>query len=346
MEPKANKHLRYIDGYKGLAIILVIIGHLNILNLGSVCNCIFFVVSGFLAVSPFKETDNRFRSIKDILYYYYGKIIRIIPSLYIVLLLVLLLTDEHFMPISKNISNFFLTDMYAHLWFVQQIMFMYLITPLTTLFFSLLSRLSKFFKSNLTKAIIALIIAAVFRFFLTPDYFYFRYSSGRIVIYLHEFLIGCAVAYFYMYIKNSLLMTHISKYKFTISSLQIMILVFIFLTSDQLLTKLSPKLSRFYFGREYPLICCLIVGLLLLLMVLNEDSAVAKLFSIRPLTFFGKISLQLYLIHWFLIPYIKIENLLIKSLLLIAISSLTGYILFKINELIAKKISLPPKRLS
>ena len=74
-------------------------------------------------------------------------------------------------------------------------------------------------------------------------------------------------------------------------------------------------------------------------MTAVQDSPVAKLFSLKPFVFIGKISLQIYFIHWFIIPYINLGNKYINCIVVAALSIVAGYAVFYVNEFIARSMN-------
>ena len=336
MLQKDARHFDYLDGYKGFAILLVVMSHMDILRLGSTSNAIFFGIAGFLTAAPFsKDRLERYGSVKNILKFYYKKIIRIIPSYYLVLSLVLLCTGEKFMSIEQNLHNFIFMDTYNHLWFIRQLMLMYLITPLIYLFLSLLSKI-KILDNDLFRAIFLFAFAIVFRLYLTPQVFYIIHDSRRTLFRLFQFLVGIGTAYLYLYIKKTGFIKTLSKYSVVVTALQVMIIFIVFATSDAVTSLLNPELKGVHFGWTYPLICSFVMCTLLLLMTVVQDSPCSKLFSLKPFVFIGKISLQVYFIHWFIIPYIDLGNKYINCVVVAVLSIAAGYAVYYVNEFIAR----------
>ena len=309
---------------------------MDILRLGSTSNAIFFGIAGFLTAAPFSnERMGRYNSVKSILKFYYKKIIRIIPSYYLVLSLVMLCTREQFMSIQQNLNNFIFMDTYGHLWFIRQLLLMYLLTPFIYLILSLLSKI-KILDNDLFRAVFLFAFAIVFRLYLTPQVFYIIYDSRRTLFRLFQFLTGIGIAYLYSFIKKTGFIKTLKKYSVVVTALEIMIIFTVFATSDAVTSLLNPGLKGVHFGWTYPLICSFVMCTLLLLMTAVQDSPIAKLFSLKPFVFIGKISLQIYLIHWFIIPYINLGNKYINCIVVGLLSIVAGYAVFYVNELIAR----------
>ena len=339
MLQKDARHFDYLDGYKGFAILLVVMSHMDILRLGSTSNAIFFGIAGFLTAAPFSDDRmGRYNSVKNILKFYYKKIIRIIPSYYLVLSLVMLCTREQFMSIEQNLNNFIFMDTYGHLWFIRQLMLMYLLTPFIYLLLSLLSKI-RILDNDLFRAVFLFVFAIVFRLYLTPQVFYLIYDSRRTLFRLFQFLVGIGIAYLYLFIKKTGFIKILKKYSVVVTALEVMIIFIVFATSDAVTSLLNPELKGVHFGWTYPLICSFVMCTLLLLMTAVQDSPVAKLFSLKPFVFIGKISLQIYFIHWFIIPYINLGNKYINCIVVALLSIIAGYAVFYFNEFIARSVN-------
>ena len=97
-----STRLLQFDGLRGIAIIIVVLSHCNIMNQGCAANGIFFALTGFLLLNPFKDAyEQRFFSVWNILKFYKSRAVRILPAYYLVLLIVYLQTG--FTVIKKNV---------------------------------------------------------------------------------------------------------------------------------------------------------------------------------------------------------------------------------------------------
>ncbi len=116
----AFKHRREIDGLRGIAIIPVILYHLNIpfFSGGYLGVDIFFVISGFLITSIIHENvkEGNF----SLLDFYERRLRRIIPILYLILILSIPLTLINFIEVDSR--NFF-ESLFAVLTFSSNFLF-------------------------------------------------------------------------------------------------------------------------------------------------------------------------------------------------------------------------------
>ncbi|MBR1797952.1 MAG: acyltransferase [Clostridiales bacterium] len=333
MNENKCSHINFIDGLKGLAALLVVMSHLYILNLGSISNAIFFALAGFMTASPFSDK----KPIPDVLNFYKKKLLRLIPSYYITLLLVLLLTHERYMPVRQNLLNFLFIDSYAHLWFIQQLLLMFLLAPLIYFCLSLLEKPFPCLKNNLIKAVFVLGISIVFRLFITPRYIYIPYGTSKDPFYLYQFLNGIAVAYLYKFTQRTSFESILRKYSVLVTFAELIIIFFITVTSDEILSLFYPEMKGRYFGWLFPMSCSLIVCAFIYLLLINQTSVIPRILSIKPLIFVGKLSLQIYLIHWFFIRYIQFGNKYIDCVIITGISIATGYLLKNLTDQMVKR---------
>ncbi len=132
-----------IDGLRTFAIWMVLAGHNGMLapTAGGIGNKIFFTLCGFFACYSMRHVFNG----KDALRFYWKKIVRIVPAYWIVVLVIWRMIPGFFslgdlFTDKSLILNMFFIRGYGHLWFTQQIMLMYLCTPLLHLLLSGLSR--------------------------------------------------------------------------------------------------------------------------------------------------------------------------------------------------------------
>ena len=99
---KTDSRCVQIDGLRGIAALIVILSHTHILDQGGVANAVFFAITGFLFINPFRnDYERKFLSPKNILKFYYSRALRILPVYYTVLIGVVLITGFKVMPFEK-----------------------------------------------------------------------------------------------------------------------------------------------------------------------------------------------------------------------------------------------------
>jgi peptidoglycan/LPS O-acetylase OafA/YrhL len=117
--PQSSTRLLQFDGLRGLAIIIVVLSHCNILNQGGVANAIFFALAGFLLINPFKDAyEQRFLSIWNILKFYKSRAIRILPAYYLILFFIFFQTGFNVIEKDVFIKLLYFGDIHGHLWYI------------------------------------------------------------------------------------------------------------------------------------------------------------------------------------------------------------------------------------
>ena len=134
----ASQKIKF-QGFEALrvfAIIMVVAGHIGLLQntAGGIGNKIFFVLSGFLAYFSTEHID----SIRSLLQFYLKKLLRIVPTYWLIIVAAWRMFPGIFVlrDFSTNQSlllNLCFVRSFGHLWFMQQIMLMYLCAPLLQL---------------------------------------------------------------------------------------------------------------------------------------------------------------------------------------------------------------------
>jgi peptidoglycan/LPS O-acetylase OafA/YrhL len=299
-----------IDGLRSIAILAVIVFHLNanLLPGGFTGVDIFFVISGYVVTGSILRKDNT-NIFQSILEFYSRRIQRITPALVFCLFITLLLTvwfitprlSRNFLEVSLwaffNWSNnalifanrdYFSTDEYLnpflHTWSLGVEAQFYLLFPLLLI-------LSKFFDKNRHKVkalwltilfitlLISLIISSVFTFinpilayYLMPSRFW-EMASGAI---LFLSLTDCNI------LQNNYKLIRILL---QLSSVFLIGLGFFFA---------KPNLAF-----PSPMAIPTVIGtLIFILLGSNQKSYLNKLVSNRFCLYVGKISYSLYLWHW------------------------------------------------
>ena len=337
-----------IEIIRAIAIINVFFFHLGIssFQLGFIGVDIFFVISGYLMASIYKNT-----SIKD---YYIRRFNRLIPSYYITIILVIIaslfiLEYTEFretiyqiwyaLSFTSNIG-FWLENTYfnkdnfkplLHMWTLAIEFQFYLILPLITFLF----------RKNKYIIIIMFFISLLICFIMTE--FSPKTSFFLIFFRIWEFLLGYIIA------KYALLQNIHKKNTLKINIISIILLILIIFSSIFISTisLLDIHISDFIYGHPgmFSLFICIITGLLLIFGIPNfiQNSKVGNI-----LTFIGKYSYSIYLIHYPIIilylykplsgTILKFNNYYQITIIMIIII-VTSYIFQNIaNSLFIKKV--------
>jgi len=322
-----------IDSLRAIAVFFVICFHFELLNFsgGFIGVDIFFVISGYL-ITSLLLTDLR-KERFSLLEFYLRRIRRILPPLYVVIVLSLIasyfiLSPQHLDRFGESsvssalgVSNFFfwnetgyfdykkLYKPLLHTWSLSIELQLYFFWPIFIFF------LYRIFKENI-KIIILLVILFCLTFSIiysgrSTGFFYF--SGFR----LYEFAIGS----FTYLLRGDL------KFKFNDTLFLIVILTLI-------LTSLGFSEDNIFPGSN-ALIPCLAASLFLLIS--GNLKYFKNLVFNDTLIYLGKISYSLYLIHWPLLifyKYIVIEPLsLFEKICLILVTILLSTFSYKFVEL-------------
>ena len=322
-----------IDSLRAIAVFLVICFHFEVLNFsgGFIGVDIFFVISGYLITNLLLIDLRRERF--SLFEFYLRRIRRILPPLYMVIVLSLIasyfiLSPQHLnrfvessVSSALGVSNFFFWNeagyfdynkIYKpllHTWSLSIELQLYFFWPIFIFF------LYRIFKEN-----IKIIILLVILFCLTFSIIYSERSTGFFYFpgfRLYEFAIGS----FTYLLRDDL------KFKFNDTLFLVVILTLI-------LTSLGFSKDNI-FPSSNALVPCLAASLFLLIS--GNLKYFKNLVFNDTLIYLGKISYSLYLIHWPLLifyKYIVIEPLsLFEKICLILVTILLSTFSYKFVEL-------------
>ncbi|TWP29777.1 acyltransferase [Apibacter muscae] len=332
-------HLKYrpdIDGLRALAVISVIVYHLNNhwLPGGFIGVDVFFVISGFLITKIiYREIISNQFSFKN---FYQRRINRILPVFFSVMLCTsfvawyLLLPDEFMLFLrSLKSTTYFWENMFfakntggywdssaeqmpiLHTWSLAVEEQFYILLPLILL---LLLKIrfqteNKLLRLNINTILLILFVIAIISFALAQispkysflnKYNYYSLFTGR----AGELLIGSIVGILQIKIDE-----HSPKKNYLHS--------FIFTNIFTIIGSIALIFSFLFISKKYlfPSIWTLIptLGTALILYFYHPKSIITRIFSLIPLVYIGKISYSLYLWHWPIIvlakKYLFIEHL-------------------------------------
>ena len=332
VEPE-NKtvHFNQLDGLRGVAIIIVVLSHCDILNQGGVANALFFAIAGFLLINPFKdEYENRFLSIRSILKFYKSRALRILPGYYLVLLFIYLQTGFNLIPKSEFLNLLFFFGIYRHLWFISTYFWLMIIIPFVFAGLLLLAKIIKPLNNDIVCAVVFLILAALFRFVLLPmDQLYIR---------IDQLMLGICAGYIFRFIRKSNRFKSVLGKKTVIGDL-ILIFLFslIFLSSNVVLGLINTEWSNFLIGWNFFYLVGCFMSLLVILICLFPNGIVGRILSSKILLFIGKLSFTIYLLNNFVIDQINVSS---KYCLFICAFSVCVVLAWIIDTVISKVISV------
>ena len=332
---KTSNIIYEIQFLRSISILLVLLFHFDIFIFkgGFVGVDIFFTISGYLITSIIL-TNNKFSLIN----FYYKRSKRILPSLYLVILLSLfagyyILSPIHFERLINSskfslvgLSNFFFYQEAGyfdydkffkpllHTWSLAVEIQYYIIWPIILLI------IRKIFKINLFIPILLILSLSLFLSYLyssrSDGFFYFT------VFRLFEFCIG------------SLTFLVLKKRKFRNDNLFFLGLILIFFSS----TFYNNNLN---FPSIYALLPCFGASLIILFQIPKKFTSIKKNLFIN---YTAKISYTLYLVHWPILVFYRYEKsdflTTPEKIILLVISYFISAMIYEIYE---KKIRYPFK---
>jgi len=306
----SKEHILALDGFRGLAILLVLLFHMFHFMFGWCGVDLFFVLSGFLITGVLLESRGTPHYFSN---FWIKRILRIFPLYYLVLAIILIpktyfqintvsFTSWTYWTYLQNwayvINGAFPDgkDTLNHFWSLA-------IEEQFYLFFPFIIR---YLKNNwlpyLLSGFVVLAIISRFYFFDSNNIGYYVATSAR----LDSLSIGALLAYCIRYRRAFL--EKWNSFVFYISLLYI--LCVLILTQD-------PHFSNPYFAKFGLTVIALLFGSTLIFSIASSKKGfVHKLFTHPIMTFLGKISYGLYVYHWILYVFIKppLESIIFSNL--------------------------------
>ncbi|MDO5135675.1 MAG: acyltransferase [Eubacteriales bacterium] len=329
-----------IDTLKAWAIFIVVLSHNQVMEQGGVGNCIFFAVSGFMAAAPFSKNpfENRFTSVKSFFTYYAGKIVRIMPSFWIVLLCSYMIFPGG--SARELFSAMLLKDVTGHIWFLQNTMLLYFLTPFLGAALHLLSighqkktGKKSFGQLPLLLTGVGLLLIALLKKRLRFPTSLMTYNEGTALIYTGQYLIGMAFAFFWRALSKYEAVFQAKPLRTLLDVISFVLLLFPIYTCHTVLSLWSPQYAEYHIGWRRPLLCTIVFALLIVILLLNPNGLVTRLMSFGPFAVMGRVSFGIYLVHWYIIPLCAtIANTYIRSFTVYALSLGIAIILYGVVE--------------
>ncbi len=85
-------------------------------------------------------------------------------------------------------------------------------------------------------------------------------------------------------------------------------------------------------GWSYPAVCCLLSGVLFLLLIVNDNGIISRILSIPVFQAIGEASLTIYLVQTFLIRAVNIKSPVRKWIIVCIASAGIGYMSYNLLE--------------
>lgn len=320
--------LNQLDGLKGLAVLIIIASHTSAFGMygqGSIWADFFFVLSGFFCALPFvKPGKENIASIGGTVSFYVKKIARIMPTYWFCILFFSWLKDNLFNNKRAILRSMLLIQTSGHNWYVQHLMVGFLFVPVVFFIIKILKKI------NINDYVIAtvLLLCSIFLckwLFWKSDLYLLWNNGNHRVIFSGLVILGLSVGYLYKTIN-----INFKKYMYFIMDfIEIaLILTLSIFTANSFLIRFNEKYIDYIFGWNHPDICGYISALLILIAALNKNGIMNRIIGNAFLVFLGKISLEIYLVHFYLLDYFNLSNNK-KYILILFITIPIGCFLYK-----------------
>ena len=295
------------DGLRTFAIWMVVAGHIGALanTAGGIGNKIFFTLCGFFACYSAAHISTG----KDVLTFYWKKIVRIVPAYWIVILVIWKMIPGVFSLSDFSTNNSLILNMlfvksFGHLWFTQQIMLMYLCTPIIHLALCGLNRVYKKVMPQAEQvypyvtAAILVIAAFLEKRFFTADVFRMAGEGSHAQFQIWMFLFGYAAAVLCREWKQRSGLEKTQR-----KSDQLIANVYIFFFFIVLLACVIPSFRAYAPVAagvfDDGVLRTILVSIAVCLLMTQQNCFAAGFLSKSFFRFFSELSYEIYLIHFF-----------------------------------------------
>ena len=310
---------------------------------------LFFGLSGFFAARPWERKLFEVQYLKPVnwIKFYWKRFARIIPVLWAFLLLMYVtdLFKGQQRSIELLLKNMVMIDANGHLWYIQNLIVIYMVEPALLLFSfcmrTFLKKLTVYNKQEQKSCSprenvcggVALIIIGAITEYLFRNVFAVRLHGNNLEQYLRIglFIIGMG----YGTIAKALTEFNVSSIvaRAVMDLSELLILIAGAFTSPYYLIRFGMVSGKFSIGQKYPQYCVLVFGILFLLLMLNRDGLISKIFSWRPIRLIGEASFSMYLVQSFIIrATVKFSSNTTKWILVSVISAGIAYMSYELFE--------------
>jgi peptidoglycan/LPS O-acetylase OafA/YrhL len=293
-----------LDGLRGIAIIIVFLGHIllfqpefgeGIGSFGQVGVYLFFVLSAYLLTSITLNELKKHKLNKVLKSFLVRRILRIFPMYYFSLSLIL------YFPIFSNmmfggrefdwLNHFFLRYPEGNYWAISVEVQFYLLIPII----SLLILKSRRMISQILVCLFFLILS-IFLSDWIKDIFTFAPNFPHLPPYVSIFLFGVLVAQ----IQNTF-PVFLAKIPWVFWQIIFLLgfIMYLFLIPRIGISMLS---AEGIYAQHYSLVASF-ASFLILLSALNWSSGIVKILLFAPLRYIGVISFSIYLLHIYVMSY-------------------------------------------
>lgn len=300
-----KRRFQGLEGLRVFAIIMVVAGHVGVLanTAGGIGNKLFFVLSGFLAYFSTKNIND----LNSLLQFYLKKIVRIVPTYWIVILFAWKMFPgvfrfHDFSTEHSLLLNLCFWKTYGHLWFMQQIMLMYLCVPLLQF---LMRWIKKCLErghvnervSNLVCAAISVVLAVLELNFLTSDLFHLSGEGSHAQFQIWIFLFGFAAAHIYEAVKG-ISLSEIQKRILNIFT-DVYIVCFMLVLFFFVIPAYHEKYVKIAEIMDMEMLRTILCCIAILLLAAAEGNYIAKWTGCTACKMLSDISFGIYMVHFF-----------------------------------------------
>ena len=330
-----GSHIDFLDGIRGLAVLLVLLSHTsnngwhvlgaNFAMSGKLGVWLFFVLSSFLLTSQLLQAYRKnYFGVKFICSYFVARFFRIYPLYALVLLLAIYYAG--WFGFDEFWSMLFLANTSHHLWAIPVEFKFYFFLPVMFVFFVFFCREKLW-----------LFVLPFFLFYL-----FFSSYGGDIAFvnlvsesyfslwkHLPVFVIGFVIAILHereVYPSKGLVVAAWACILLSIPS----VTFFFFSVAGVDLDFLMKREIAFGYGKELMMAVAWAIAVLGCYPIVP----LRTLFENKFIVFTGKISFSLYLLHYFLFPYVRSLDIGAweKGCLLLFVSYILAYVSYKLIE--------------
>lgn len=300
---------RGFEGLRVFAIAMVVACHVGALQdtAGGIGNKIFFVLSGFLA---YFSTQN-IKDVRSLLQFYVKKLIRIVPTYWLVILVAWrmfpgIFVFHDFSTDRSLILNLLFIKTYDHLWFMQQIMLMYLCIPLLHFLVKWIRKLLiKHINetvSDLLCAGILLMMALLEKKYLTAEVFTLSGVGSHAQFQIWMFLFGFATAYLYEAWESVYAIKVWSPSKKALGVItNIYIVCFLFTLFFFVIPSCHAKYPYVAGIMDSEMLRTVLSCIAVLLLAITKETCVSKILGCPACKVLSDTSFGIYMVHYFLL---------------------------------------------
>lgn len=311
---KSKHNIASLDGFRGIAALLVVVEHSRAFGLDDVGRFAvysFFVLSAFLLSSQFLEKQEESFKRDKLITYLKKRFLRIIPLYWTVIMVTSVLQLWDLEKIIKHLLFMRGDGIY---WALPQEFWFYFILPLIMWLIINLRKRSRFLPY-----IFLMISIYTSSNYLTTDIIGFETPNSFRPWLVHVFLYGVLAALAFKDLNElSYLKKKIDKKTaivFAISAISSIVNVSLVLANSNSITSLlnlagldvEISSAQYPYSVEASHIIGFGCGLLLLMMSLSNQNILSRMYSILPFRILGTLSFSIYLLHIPFIDYYRLK---------------------------------------